>query len=129
MSGTILLLFPLPVTFIMAGLSRGGSVLGMQAIVVKPPFIAARVPGLATVLPTVPHIAARVRAATAAWPTPLTIVESEDEKFAAFDAADALGGKLHEDREPGEMIGGTPAQYREVTFEAAHVPPVSSPPG
>ena len=51
--------------------------------------IAARVPGLITILPTVPHVAARVRAATADWPAPLHIVEDEDEKFAAFDAADA----------------------------------------
>ena len=51
--------------------------------------VAQRVPGLVTVLPTIPHVAARVRAATASWPTPLHIVESEDEKFAAFDAADA----------------------------------------
>lgn len=47
------------------------------------------VPGLVTVLPTIPHVAARVKAATEAWPTPLHIVESETEKFAAFDAADA----------------------------------------
>lgn len=52
-------------------------------------LIAKRVPGLVTVLPTVPHVAARVRAATANWPVPLHIVEGEDEKFAAFDAADA----------------------------------------
>jgi lipid-A-disaccharide synthase len=52
-------------------------------------LVAARVPGLATVLPTVPHVAARVREGAAGWPVPLTIVESEDEKFAAFDAADA----------------------------------------
>lgn len=51
--------------------------------------IAARVPGLVTVLPTIPHVAARVHAGTANWPTPLHIVEGEDEKFAAFNAADA----------------------------------------
>ena len=51
--------------------------------------IAARVPGLVTVLPTIPHVAARVHAGTADWPTPLHIIESEDEKFAAFDAANA----------------------------------------
>lgn len=50
---------------------------------------AKRVPGLITVLPTVPHVAERVRAATADWATPLHIVESEADKFAAFDAADA----------------------------------------
>ena len=51
-------------------------------------LLAARVPGLVTVLPTVPHVAARVRAGAAGWPTPLHIVEGEDEKFAAFDATD-----------------------------------------
>jgi lipid-A-disaccharide synthase len=51
--------------------------------------IAARVPGLITVLPTVPHVAARVRAATQDWPAPLVLVESEDEKYASFAAADA----------------------------------------
>jgi len=50
-------------------------------------LLAKRVPGLVTVLPTVPHVAAKVRAATANWPTPLHIVESEDDKYAAFDAA------------------------------------------
>ena len=52
-------------------------------------LLAERVPGLVCVLPTVPHVAARVRAGTANWPAPLHIVEGEDEKFAAFDAADA----------------------------------------
>ena len=51
--------------------------------------IAARVSGLITVLPTVPHVAERVRAATVDWPAKLHIVESEAEKFATFDAADA----------------------------------------
>jgi lipid-A-disaccharide synthase len=50
--------------------------------------LAKRVPGLVTVLPTVPHVAAKVRAAAAGWPTPLHIVESEADKYAAFDAAD-----------------------------------------
>ncbi|HEY4943912.1 MAG TPA: lipid-A-disaccharide synthase [Rhizomicrobium sp.] len=48
-----------------------------------------RIPGLVTVLPTVPHVTARVRAATQAWPAPLHILETEADKFAAFDAADA----------------------------------------
>ena len=51
--------------------------------------IARRIPGLVTVLPTIPHVAARVRAGTTNWPTPLHIIESEEEKFASFDAADA----------------------------------------
>ncbi|HTO39693.1 MAG TPA: lipid-A-disaccharide synthase, partial [Rhizomicrobium sp.] len=50
-------------------------------------LISKQVPGLVTLLPTVPHVAARVHAATEDWPTPLHIIETEDEKFAAFDAA------------------------------------------
>jgi lipid-A-disaccharide synthase len=52
-------------------------------------LLAPLVPGLITVLPTVPHVAAKVRAGTQGWPVPLTIVEGQDEKFAAFDAANA----------------------------------------
>ena len=52
-------------------------------------LLAPRVPGLVTVLPTVPNVAARVRAGTQGWPVPLTIVEGQNEKFAAFDAANA----------------------------------------
>src|SRR6185312_10056083 len=51
-------------------------------------LLARRIPGLVTVLPTVPHVAAKVKAATAGWPTRLHILEGEDDKFAAFDAAD-----------------------------------------
>jgi lipid-A-disaccharide synthase len=51
-------------------------------------LLAQRIPGLVTVLPTVPHVAAKVDAATQGWPTPLHILHSEDDKFAAFDAAD-----------------------------------------
>lgn len=51
-------------------------------------LLARKVPGLVTMLPTVPHVARRVREAASAWPTPLHILESEDNKFAAFDAAD-----------------------------------------
>ena len=50
-------------------------------------LLAKRIPGLVTVLPTVPHVAAKVRAATSDWPTPLTITESEADKYAVFDAA------------------------------------------
>jgi lipid-A-disaccharide synthase len=50
--------------------------------------LAGEIPGLVTVLPTVPHVAAKVAAGAADWPTPLHILESEDDKFAAFDAAD-----------------------------------------
>ncbi|MDE2163554.1 MAG: lipid-A-disaccharide synthase [Alphaproteobacteria bacterium] len=52
-------------------------------------LLAKRIPGLVTILPTVPHVAAKVKAGAENWPTPLHIVEGEDEKFAAFDAADA----------------------------------------
>jgi len=51
-------------------------------------LLARKVPGLVTVLPTVPHVARRVREAASGWPTPLHILESEDDKFAAFAAAD-----------------------------------------
>jgi lipid-A-disaccharide synthase len=51
-------------------------------------ILAARIPGLVTVLPTVPHVAAKVRDATAGWPTMLHVVEGEADKYAAFDAAD-----------------------------------------
>ena len=50
--------------------------------------LAKKIPGLVTVLPTVPHVAAKVRAGAAGWPTPLHILENEDDKYAAFDAAD-----------------------------------------
>lgn len=49
--------------------------------------LARDIPGLVTVLPTVPHVAAKVRAACQDWPTPLTITESEADKYATFDAA------------------------------------------
>ena len=51
-------------------------------------LLARRIPGLVTILPTVPHVARRVREAASGWPTPLHILESEDDKFTAFDAAD-----------------------------------------
>jgi len=51
-------------------------------------ILARRIPRLVTVLPTVPHVAGKVRAATESWPAPLHILESEADKFAAFDAAD-----------------------------------------
>lgn len=51
-------------------------------------LLAERVPGLHTVIPMVPHVAARIREGVAGWPLPLTLIEGEAEKFAAFDAAD-----------------------------------------
>jgi lipid-A-disaccharide synthase len=51
-------------------------------------LLAKKISGLVTVLPTVPHVAHRVREAASGWPTPLHILESENDKYAAFDAAD-----------------------------------------
>ena len=51
-------------------------------------ILAKKIPGLVTILPTVPHVAGRVKEKTGHWPTPLHIVETEADKFAAFDAAD-----------------------------------------
>ncbi|HEY5337359.1 MAG TPA: lipid-A-disaccharide synthase [Rhizomicrobium sp.] len=50
--------------------------------------LVAALPGLVCVLPTVPNVAAYVRARTAGWPAPLHILEGDEDKFAAFDAAD-----------------------------------------
>jgi lipid-A-disaccharide synthase len=61
---------------------------------ILPPFkeavriLAQRIPGLVSLIPTVPHVAHLVRAAAKDWPTPVHVFESEDEKYAAFDAAD-----------------------------------------
>jgi lipid-A-disaccharide synthase len=62
---------------------------------ILPPFkkaierLAREVPGLVCVMPTVGHVAPLVRRAALDWPTPVHVVESDAEKFAAFDAADA----------------------------------------
>jgi lipid-A-disaccharide synthase len=62
---------------------------------ILPPFKAAvdilarAVPGLVCVLPTTGHVADLVRASAADWPTPVHVVQTDEEKFAAFDAADA----------------------------------------
>ncbi len=62
---------------------------------ILPPFRAAvailarEIPNLVCVLPTIAHVASLVRASVADWPTPLHVVQSDGEKFAAFDAADA----------------------------------------
>jgi lipid-A-disaccharide synthase len=52
-------------------------------------LVAPQVAGLHTVIPAVPHVAAKIRAGTSDWPLPLTLIEGDGEKFAAFDAADA----------------------------------------
>jgi lipid-A-disaccharide synthase len=51
-------------------------------------LLAARIPGLITVLPTVPHVSCRVRVGGRDWPTVLHVVDGETDKYAAFDAAD-----------------------------------------
>jgi lipid-A-disaccharide synthase len=45
--------------------------------------------GLKCVIPTVSQVAHLVKASVSDWPTPVEVIESETEKFAAFDAADA----------------------------------------
>lgn len=50
--------------------------------------LAKALPGLTCVLPTVPNVAARARELTQGWPVPLHILDSADDKFASFDAAD-----------------------------------------
>lgn len=52
-------------------------------------LIARDVKGLVSVIPTVTHVAPRIKEAAKDWPTPVHVVETDDEKFAAFDAADA----------------------------------------
>jgi lipid-A-disaccharide synthase len=62
---------------------------------ILPPFrdavrlLARDVPGLVCALPTVGHVAPLVREAAAHWPVRAVVTESESDKFAAFDAADA----------------------------------------
>ena len=62
---------------------------------ILPPFkktverLARDIRGLVCVMPTVAHVAALVRREALDWPTPVHVVESEADKFAAFDAADA----------------------------------------
>jgi lipid-A-disaccharide synthase len=45
-------------------------------------------PDAVCVLPTIHHVAAHVREAVRDWPLRLIVTETEDEKFAVFDAAD-----------------------------------------
>lgn len=62
---------------------------------ILPPFreavrlVARKVPGLVTVMPTIGHVVPLIREAAKNWPTPVHVVETDAEKFAAFDAADA----------------------------------------
>jgi lipid-A-disaccharide synthase len=52
-------------------------------------LLAARIPNLHTVIPAVPHVAGRIHAGVADWPTPLMVIQGEQEKYASFAAADA----------------------------------------
>lgn len=52
-------------------------------------ILAKQIPGLVCVLPTVAHVSARVRDGAKDWPVPLHILEGDDDKFAAFDMANA----------------------------------------
>jgi len=52
-------------------------------------LLSAKIPGLKCVLPTVSQVAHLVKAAVTDWPTPIEVIENEQEKFASFDAADA----------------------------------------
>jgi len=51
-------------------------------------LIAKRFPDLHAVVPTVSTVADSVRTATAAWPVPATVVMGDQDKYAAFAAAD-----------------------------------------
>jgi lipid-A-disaccharide synthase len=51
--------------------------------------VRADVPNLVCILPAVPHLAPDIRKIATLWPAPLHIVETEADKFAAFDTANA----------------------------------------
>jgi len=46
-------------------------------------------PNIVTVIPTLTHVAEAVHKMAKNWPTPLHIIEGNEEKFSSFDAADA----------------------------------------
>lgn len=52
-------------------------------------LMAKSIPGLRCILPTVPLVEPMVRALAADWPVPLDILTGDQNRFAAFDAADA----------------------------------------
>ncbi len=62
---------------------------------ILPPFrhaveiLARDMPELISVMPTVGQVADLVRSAAALWPTPVHVLETDADRFAAFDAADA----------------------------------------
>jgi lipid-A-disaccharide synthase len=51
--------------------------------------LARAMPGVVTVTASVPNVLKEVRKVAGDWPTPIHITESDEDKFAAFDAADA----------------------------------------
>jgi lipid-A-disaccharide synthase len=84
------------------GIAQGAPVLAVlpgsrrnEIRFILPPFQRAveilvdQIPELVCVIPTVSHVADLVRAAAEKWPTPVHVVESNADRFAAFDAADA----------------------------------------
>lgn len=52
-------------------------------------ILAREIPEMVSVIPTVGHVAGLVRSAAADWPTPVRVIEDDDKRFAALDAADA----------------------------------------
>lgn len=50
--------------------------------------VARHVPGLACVLPTVPAVEARVRTMTTDWPTPLRVLTTAHDRYAAFSTVE-----------------------------------------
>jgi lipid-A-disaccharide synthase len=52
-------------------------------------ILSEKLPGLRCIIPTVSQVAHLVKAGVADWPTLVEVIENEQEKFAAFDAADA----------------------------------------
>jgi lipid-A-disaccharide synthase len=52
-------------------------------------LLARDIPGLVSVIPTVEHVSDAVRRAASQWPTPVHIVETNADRYAAFAAANA----------------------------------------
>lgn len=78
-----------PVLLLLPGsrLNEVKRLLGIFGATVR--HLAAQYPDLRFVIPVVPHVRALVEQAAQAWGVPVDIVEGEDEKYAAFDAATA----------------------------------------
>lgn len=85
-----------PVLCVLPG-SRSGEVLRLLPVFAETvDKLAPQFPGLHIVMPAVSHLIERVRAATAAWPTSVTVVDGEQkaDAFAAADAALAASGTV-----------------------------------